>query len=273
MKLVYRGDKDNVDRDLSWFDWSLLSAISRDGKFIAFFESGEGAGDALSAFLRDTSGTPAILLGSGAWPYFSPNGQSVVARDSATTIIVYPVGPGQSKRVKFSGLTIERAGLLSDNKTIWIYGNEPSHLSRYYLAGMDDAKPRPVSPEGVRGLRPGLVIDGNYLVAASAGKVWLYPVKGGEPQPVAGVRDDEWIAGWTEDGTGLYVYSRNEIPVRAYVVDRKTGRREIVKEITPSDRAGAGTGIGYLLMTPDGKNYAYCIAQDLSELHWVEGLK
>ena len=36
MKLVYRGDKDNVDRDLSWFDWSLLSAISRDGKFILF---------------------------------------------------------------------------------------------------------------------------------------------------------------------------------------------------------------------------------------------
>ena len=87
------------------------------------------------------------------------------------------------------------------------------------------------------------------------------------------MQEGEWIAGWTEDQTGLYVYSRNEIPTKLYRVDIRTGRREVIKEITPSDRAGIGTGVGYLLTTPNGKTYAYSIAQDLSELHWVEGLK
>ncbi len=273
MKLIFRGEKDNLDHDLSWFDWSLLSGTSRDGKLISFFESGEGAGDSSLAFLRDTNGAPAILLGPGAWPYFSTDGQAVVAWDPPATVIVYPVGPGQARRAKFNGITIERAGLLNDNKTIWIYGNETGRLARYFLAGTDGSKPRGVTPEGTRGLRPGLVLDGKYLAATSAGKCLLYPVAGGQPETAAGVREGEWIAGWTEDGESLYVYSRNELPVKVYRVNRRTGSREVVKEITPSDHAGSGTGVGYLMMTPDGKSYGYSIAQDLSELHWVEGMK
>jgi serine/threonine protein kinase/Tol biopolymer transport system component len=274
MKLVFRGEKENTDRELSWLDWSLLSSLSRDGKFVAFFETGEGAGDARLAFLRDTSGAPAVSLGTGGWPYFSPDGQFLVTSDNrSSTVTIYPVGPGQSKHMTFPGFILDRAGVLPDNKTIWFYGNEPSRPARYYLAAMDGAKPRPISPEGVRGLRPGLVMDGKYVAGTAGGKNWLYPVAGGEARPVAGMQEGEWIAGWTEDGTGLYVYSRNEIPVKLNRVDLSTGRREVIKEITPSDRAGIGTGVGYLMITPNGKTYAYSIAQDLSELHWVEGLK
>jgi len=43
-------------------------------------------------------------------------------------------------------------------------------------------------------------------------------------------------------------------------------------EATPPDRAGA-TGIGGILVTPDGKSYAYSIDQQLSELQLVQGLK
>ncbi len=274
VKLVFRGEDDMAERELSWLDWSLLSALSRDGKLVAFFETGEGAGENPMDFLRETNGAPAVSLGAGQWPYFSPDGQSVVATDSETaTVTIYPVGPGQSKRVTLPGFTLDRAGLLSDNKTIWIYGNEPSHPARYYLAGMDGAKPRPVSPEGVRALRPGLVLDGKYLAATSGGKNRLYPVTGGEPEVIAGMRQGEWIAGWTEDGSAIYVYTRNEIPIKIYRVDRKTGQREVIREIMPSDHAGIGSGVGYLLITPNGKTYAYSLGQDLSELHLVEGLK
>jgi hypothetical protein len=57
------------------------------------------------------------------------------------------------------------------------------------------------------------VLNGKYLVATSAGRCLLY--------------DAEWIAGWTEDDSGLYVYSRNQIPVKLIRLDRKTGRREV----------------------------------------------
>ncbi len=43
-------------------------------------------------------------------------------------------------------------------------------------------------------------------------------------------------------------------------------------ELAPVDRAGV-IGALTVQMTPDGKSYAYSYPQELSELHWVEGLK
>ena len=51
-----------------------------------------------------------------------------------------------------------------------------------------------------------------------------------------------------------------------------TGKRDLLLEATPADRAGA-TGGGGILVTPDGKTYAYSASQQLSELQLVEGLK
>jgi hypothetical protein len=51
-----------------------------------------------------------------------------------------------------------------------------------------------------------------------------------------------------------------------------TGKRDLLLEVTPTDHAGA-TGGGGILVTPDGKTYAYSASQQLSELQVVEGLK
>ena len=40
------------ERNLSWFDWSLTSDLSPDGKNLLFFESGEGVGSNYSIFMR-----------------------------------------------------------------------------------------------------------------------------------------------------------------------------------------------------------------------------
>ena len=55
-------------------------------------------------------------------------------------------------------------------------------------------------------------------------------------------------------------------------LDYETGKRELVREITPADRAGVSGSFG-IHMTPDGKAYAYGLGQMLHELHLVEGLK
>ena len=55
-------------------------------------------------------------------------------------------------------------------------------------------------------------------------------------------------------------------------LDRMTGKRDLLLEVTPTDHAGA-TGGGGILVTPDGKTYAYSASQQLSELQVVEGLK
>jgi dipeptidyl aminopeptidase/acylaminoacyl peptidase len=150
MKLLFHGADDRGERELSWLDWSLLWDLSRDGKYVAFFESGEGAGAVQLSYLRGTNGAPAVLLGNGANPTMSPDGQSVVVYGAdPPRITIYPVGAGQSRQVAVPGFTLAMAGLLPDGKHLWFNGNEPSHGRRYYMTDLNGAKPRPLSPEGV----------------------------------------------------------------------------------------------------------------------------
>ena len=55
-------------------------------------------------------------------------------------------------------------------------------------------------------------------------------------------------------------------------LDYETGKRELVREIAPADRAGVASSFP-IRPTPDGKAYVYSATQVLHELHVVEGLK
>jgi len=273
MKLLFHGSGERAERELSWLDWSLLWSLSPDGKYVAFFESGEGAGAAQLSYLRETNGAPAVLLGNGANPTLSPDGQSVVVYGGdPPTITISPVGAGQAQQVAVPGFTLAMAGLMPDGKHLWFNGNEPSHGRRYYVTDLNGAKPRPLTPEGVRSSSPGLVLNGRYLAGTPGDKLYLYPVEGGEPEIPPGVAPGERLAGWSQDGRSIFVYTRSEFPYKIYRLDRRTGKRDLLLEVTPSDRAGA-TGGGGVLVTPDGKTYAYSASQQLSELQVVDGVK
>ncbi|MBV9300649.1 MAG: protein kinase [Acidobacteriaceae bacterium] len=272
IKLLFHGAADHGERELSWLDWSLLSSLSPDGRYVAFSESGEGAGAVGLAYLRETSGAPAVLLGDGSDPILSQDGRSVAVIDGDSSgITIYPVGPGQAKRLALPGYTLVLAGLMPDGKRIWFNGSERSHGRRYYIADLENAKARPVTAEGVRSLPPGLVLNGKYLVGTTSGKLCLYPVKGGDPEIPPGIREGERVAGWSSDGSALLVYSRNEFPYKVYRLD-PNGKRDLLLGVTPTDRAGLAGG-GTIRVTPDGKSYAYSVSQGLSELQLVEGLK
>ena len=272
MKLMFRGSSDKADRELSWLDWSLLNSLSPDGKYVAFAEAGEGAGASYAAYLRETNGAPAVLLGKGTNPILAPDGKFVVVfENDPPAIVIYPVGLGQSKRIPMPGFTISLAGLLADGKHLWFNGYEPSHGRRYYLTDLQGSKPRAVTPEGVVGA--GLVLNGKYLAGVASGKMTLFPLEGGEPEPIAGIRDGERVAGWSPDSQWLFVNLRSETPTKGYRLNWKTGQREVMLEVTPADRAGVIFGASGIQVTPDGKAYAYSVSQSLGELHLAEGLK
>jgi Tol biopolymer transport system component len=272
MKLLFHGPADKNDRELSWLDWSLLSSLSPDGKFVAFDESGEGAGGAQLSYVRETNGAPAVLLGNGAAPTLSPDGQSVVTiQDNPSAVVIYAVGPGQTKTVALPGFALGIAGLMPDGKHLWFNGHEPSHGTRYYMTDLESARPRPLTPEGVRSSLLGLVLNGKYLEGTAGGKLCLYPVEGGEPEILPGIREGERITGWSQDEHAMFVNLRGEVPSRVYQLDRTTGKRDLLVELAPTDRAGF---IGAsLIVTPDGRSYAYSARQQLSELQLVEGLR
>ncbi|HEY3840577.1 MAG TPA: protein kinase [Bryobacteraceae bacterium] len=271
MKLIVRLAGDEREHDLSWLDWSLVESLSPDSQLITFSETAEGAGSSALIYIRETNGAPPVMLGEGHYPSLSPDGTSVVS-SMPNAVEIYPVHAGQPHIISIHGFTVYRAGLLQDGQTIWFRGNEPGKGQRYYLTGLDGASPRAVTPEGYRAVGYGPILDGEYFTAVSGRNVTMFPVQGGEPRVIAGQIPGTYIAGWTPDHRELYVFDGSRIPFPVERLDWKTGKREHLLDIEPSDSAGL-RGINTLRVSPDGKNYVYSVPQQIEELHSIEGLK
>ena len=272
--MLFRGDKDAGERDLTWLDWSMPTGLSADGRLVVFWESEMGVGGVETVFVRDTGGAPPVKLGEGIDPCLSADGRLVAAvqRDQ-NEVVVYPVGPGVTRTVSVTGIQPRTACPLAGGKTICIFGSEPLRGMRIWLTDIGGAKPRAISPEGVRGVYPYVTADGQNAVARVGGAAWLYPLAGGQPRLLAGVPEDELIAALGADSRSAFVYRPGEMPLRVFRVDLQNGRRELSREIGSVDRAGMGIMGSPVFLTPDGESYIYSPTSVLSVLYLIEGLK
>jgi Tol biopolymer transport system component len=142
---------------------------------------------------------------------------------------------------------------------------------RCYVQDIDGGTPRAITPEGVTGtvVSP----DGKFIVAGGENqKKSFYPVEGGEPHNITGLDEGDRMIRWSADGRSLYVYRYGEVPAKIYRLDLSTGRKELFKEVVPSDPAGIVRPPS-LFLTPDGKWCLYELTRFLSDLYVVEELK
>jgi hypothetical protein len=95
---------------------------------------------------------------------------------------------------------------------------------------------------------------------------------GGSPRTVPGFPSDEVVIRWAGDGRSLFTFKRNELPARIIRLDVETGERKPWLELMPADAAGISR-IPSIVLTPDGKSYAYNIQRDLSDLYLIRGLR
>ena len=262
------------ERDLSWLDWSVPSSLSPDGKQILFQEAGEGGGPKYAIYIRGTDGSPAIRLGEGSGMSLSPDGKWALARQNTVParLILLPTGVGEMRPVKDDGLNHTSAAWLPDGDHIVFSGIEAGHGMRLYVESISDSRPKAISEEGVAAST--ILSPGGDLVAdiGPDGKIYLYPIAGGNPRLVPGVEPSEVPTGWSEDGRELFVVQRGEIPAKVTRVDIATGKRTLWKSLEPADSAGIDT-IGRVLLSRDTRSYVYSYVRTLSDLYLVEGLK
>jgi hypothetical protein len=66
----------------------------------------------------------------------------------------------------------------------------------------------------------------------------------GAPQPIAHLESADNIIGWSSDGRTLFIYRSQDMPLtfRVSRFDPATGRKELVREITPADPVGDSRG-------------------------------
>lgn len=268
-------DGEKSERDLSWFELPLLTDLSENGRQIVFCESGDAGGPGYGVFLRATDGSPPVRLGDGRPFDLSPDGKWVLSRPVRPPfqLTMLPTGAGESQILNDAGLQdIRWAGWFPDGRRLLIMANESGRLPRMWVQDLSGSKPRPVTPEGATGKDPVISPDGRFVVAFPSGamRALRYPVDGGEPEPIAGLEDNEYPMQWTEDGA-LYV-RKGGVPAKISRLDVGTGQRTVWKEIAPADPAGIWSMMRVML-TRDGRSYAYGFSRSLSELYLVEGLK
>jgi len=191
------------------------------------------------------------------------------------SLAIYPVGVGDTKHIPLEGFRVRNAYFHPNGQEIVLFASESGHGSRIYRMNRAGGRPRPITAEGVNGNRAcGPSPDGRHMpgFSVSDGELRLYPLEGGEPRAIPGVMSDDRLDGWTAGGNALFVHRTGELPARLMRLDYETGKRELVREVAPADRAGVSSSFG-IVPTPDAKAYAYSLSQMLHELHLVEGLK
>jgi len=260
--------------DLSWLDWSLMADISDDGRFVVFTEAGEGGGKGYSIYLRALDGSPAVRLGEGSAQSISRDGKQVLAfvgSPEAPEIAIYPTGAGEAKKLPAGGLALRAARWLPDGRHFLAVGAEKGHELRTYAFDVEGGAPRPVTPEGYRGIQ--ISPDGKRLVGRGPkGATFVYEIEGGEPKEVPGIEATWALVGWLPDGRLLLRKGGStELPARVYALDPETGREELWREFLPADATGLN-GLIAFKSAPNGA-YAYSVFRTLSILYLVEGVR
>jgi len=263
------------ERDISWFDWPSLLAISPDGKTVLFQDSGGAVGHGV--YIRGLDGSPAIRVGDGEFGDFSPDGRWVVARDASEPgqLVLWPVGAGESRKITNDRFEHNYVRFLPDGKALVFTGRAPGAQLRTYLQPLDGGAPVPITPEGVAAsFAMPISPDGLYLIASSttSGEQTMYPIHGGPTKAINGVTSDDYVDKWSSDGRYLLVHQRMQVPSNVSRVEIATGKRELYKQIAPPDPAGVESVIHFSL-SKDGKSYVYVCRTALSDLYVVDGLK
>src|SRR5712692_8690609 len=274
---------DSRERELSWLDYSYPADLSADGKTILFDEEGGGGaldysksgGLTYAVYIRKTDGSAAVLLGEGGAVSLSPDGKRVIAQtqNSPSQLKLLTTGAGEAKELTRDNINHSWAHWFPDGMRILFSGNEPGKGVRLYVYEPGSGKSQAITPEGVNGTAFIISPDSQWVVGIGPDqKGYLYPIAGGEPRAIAGLKPGEQPITFSSDGRSLYIYQPGELPARVDRLDLQTGQRTLWKQLMPSDPAGV-ENIGPILLTPDAKNCVYGYHRMLADLYLVEGLK
>ena len=196
------------ERDLSWLDWSRPSGMSRDGRTVMFYESGEGGGAGYSTYVRKIDGSPAVRLGEGQGVTLSPDGAwavSLLHKLTNPQLVLYPTGAGQARPLSLPGLRSPAgARFLPDSRHLIAGADEEGHGRRHYLVDIEGAaKPRALTPENSSAIGP-VSTDGTRFVASGPdGQPRIYSIADAVTMPLHGLEPGETPLGWTADDRSL----------------------------------------------------------------------
>jgi eukaryotic-like serine/threonine-protein kinase len=262
------------ERDLSWLDNGFLGAIAHDGRTIAFT-------DQESLFLRRTDGAPPVRLGEGYSfdiARLSPDGRWVltVPASGPRKLVLIPTGAGEVRRLD-AAPECDTAEWFPDGRRI-LGGRFPTGgRPRLFVFELDSGKVSDmVLPADVQISAETQMLsrDGDRIAVLDTndGVRILSLPDGRTLKQIPASAPGYAVIGWAEDGRHLFLYRIGDVPEKVQQLDIESGKVGVWRELALEDPAGV-IRIHPVMVTPDGRYWAFTYARVLSDLYVVEGLK
>jgi hypothetical protein len=201
-----------------------------------------------------------------------------VLAETEGNLILLPVGAGSTVRLPRGDVVRFGArAWLDDSKRIVFTGDPGDGKPRGYIQEIPDGLPRVITPIGVSLAGKAAVRDDD-TVLGRAGAVWgLYPIRGGDGQPVPALEAGDMPVQWSHDGRYVYIVDNLQGPaspaVDVFRVELATGVRVLWKTLTPPDPVGVESMRATVLITPDARSYCYSYMRRLGDLFVINGLE
>ena len=149
-------------------------------------------------------------------------------------------------------------------------------LLSLFVFDLESGKTREVAlPAGVRPALGSSMLsrDGSRIAVVEAnGDVRILSVNTGDTlRQVPAAASGYSLIGWAGDGRHLFLYRLGDVPERVQRLDIDTAKMEVWKELTLEDLAGL-IRIHPVILTPDGRSWAFSYTRVISDLYVVEGL-
>lgn len=268
------GDKEDID--LSWHDWNSAHDISKDGKFVLFEDASAAAGPNYAVVIRPVDGGLPVRLGEGSSGNLSPDGKwaASIPINVSGQITLFPVGPGQPRTIHVTGLDHVHGGwarFLPDGQELAVTGDQAGHAPRCFVVNLSTGQAKGVTPEGTP-CGP-IAPDGSLVIGkGNHGEIFAFPVDGSTPRTLFRDKSSFNPVQWSQDGSSLYGYHLGEWPTRVYGLNLRTGAETVLQELKPGSPAGV-VAVAPVVVSRDGKKFAYSYNQTLSVLYLVSGLR
>ena len=267
------------ERDLGWLVASFANGLSSDGRTLIFADGLSGrtpAGNA-TLFRRSTDGSPAVALGeSRGGGALSPDGRWVLGHLKGNLTLLPAAAGSTVELAKGEVVRFGQVAWFRDSKRIAFTGDTGDGKPRGYIQEISAGLPRAVTPVGVS-LGGKAAVRDDHSILGRIGATWaLFPIHGGDAQPVPALKPGDIPVQWSDDGR--YVYTVDDVGnvspiVEVFRVELTTGVRVLWKTLTPPDPVGVQGLRPTVVITPDARSYCYSYMRRLGDLFVVDGLK
>jgi serine/threonine protein kinase/Tol biopolymer transport system component len=272
--IMGHGPSGQTEIELSFLDGSWGPLLSNDGRTMVFTDVTAQVGANYTFYMRGTDGSPVVRLGEGVVTDISPDGKWTLAITQVPQqVVICPIGSGEKRTLDRGSLVgVRSATFFPDGTRILVCGNEEGKASRCYVQDVAGGTPRAVTPDGERGL---VSPDGRRVVVWTVGDTpSLCQLEGDGCGAIPSVSKTDGPIGWSLDGQSLLVLrtSSGERLGAIERVDLRSGKREVVREITMPERLGE-LFLASASLSADMKAYAYAFFRMRSVLFLVDGAR